>query len=179
MARLTQDALKSRLRYEPDTGDFFWHKAPRGKPLTHLRAGTKSKSGYIRIRVGGSPIGAHRLAWLYTYGKMPTKEIDHINGNTIDNRICNLREAAHHENARNSRPSTENTSGHKGISWSRAEKKWTAVITVLRKTVFLGRFAEIERAIAARNAAEEKYHGDFAYTRRNIRAMFNGGNDEH
>lgn len=54
-----------------------------------------------------------------------------------------------------------NTSGHKGVSWSKSQNKWLAYITFKRKRHNLGGYAKIEKAIAAREKAENIYFKDF------------------
>jgi hypothetical protein len=94
----------------------------------------------------------------------PEAQVDHINGNTLDNRVANLRPCTHAENTRNHRLTRANTSGYSGVT--RSGKKWEAAIGLGGKWTYLGRFATKELAIAARQAAEAKYHGEFAYSRR-------------
>jgi hypothetical protein len=73
--------------------------------------------GYVCIRVCKVFLYAHRLAWWFHYGQFPKDQVDHINGNRADNRIINLREAAHAHNRMNMRPTSRNTSGVKGVHW--------------------------------------------------------------
>ncbi len=91
---LTQSTLKSLLHYDPETGEFRWltsssNRAPMGTIPSNL-----SSDGYLRIRVAGKQYRAHRLAWLYVYGKFPSEHIDHINHDILDNRIENLRDSS-------------------------------------------------------------------------------------
>lgn len=89
--------------------------------------------------------------------------IDHINGDTLDNRRSNLRECTNTENCRNRADNYNNKSGYKGVFWYTHCKtpKWVANITVDRKKIHLGYFENIEDAIEARRKAEEKYFGEY------------------
>jgi len=88
-------------------------------------------------------------------------QVDHINGNVLDNRRSNLRICDHAENMRNRRISKNNTSGYKGVSWEKKKRKWGASIKVNRKTIHLGWFNDLEKAYEAYVAASQKYHGEF------------------
>lgn len=88
--------------------------------------------------------------------------VDHINGNTLDNRRCNLRLATVKENTRNQQISKKNTSGYKGVGWSKRDRRWVARITVDGKAVYLGSFDRPEDAHSAYCEAAKKYHGEFA-----------------
>ena len=74
----------------------------------------------------GVRLMAHRVAWAIYYGVWPTGMIDHINGDGLDNRICNLRDVTHKENARNSRRKATNKSGCSGVMRDKHKKKWVA-----------------------------------------------------
>ena len=89
--------------------------------------------------------------------------VDHINGNGWDNRRCNLRIATNAENLRNRGPQKNNTSGYKGVTWSKAAKKWQAQIKTNGAVKYLGLFDSKESANAAREAASKKDHGEFAW----------------
>ena len=90
------------------------------------------------------------------------KEVDHINGNPLDNRKENLRICSHAENMRNSSIQKNNTSGYKGVYWNNERKKWQAQISIKNKVVPLGRFDDIKDAARAYNEAAKENYGVFA-----------------
>lgn len=142
---LTQAELKSLFRYDPETGE-FWHLAPyAGQKRPTLIAGTVMNKGYVMVRIRNKGYLAHRLAWLYVYGVWPNM-VDHINGNRLDNRQCNLRICTAAENNRNARIGNTNTSGLKGVHWDKAGQIWRAQIHVNGRNRTLGRFKDREQA---------------------------------
>lgn len=154
---ITQATLKELLNYNPETGAFTWRKV--GKHIQEGRlAGTLNSQGYSKIHVQRKEYKAHRLAWLYTYGTFPENQIDHINGVRDDNRIDNLRAVTNAENHRNRKLRCTNTSGVSGVSWFRPNKAWGAYISDDGKRIFLGLFADLFSAVAARKSAERKYN---------------------
>ena len=94
---------------------------------------------------------------LYVYGVVPIG-IDHINGNSLDNRIKNLRNVPQTENTKNLKIPTSNTSGVHGVYWSKVRSKWIAGIGICGKTYNLGGFTDIKEAKKVRKDAE-KEHG--------------------
>ena len=84
---------------------------------------------------------------------------DHINRNRLDNRKENLREVDPFESVLNRGIAKNNTSGVKGVTYSKRYKRWVAQITCNRKNYILGRFEEKEDAISARKSGEIKYFG--------------------
>ena len=87
---------------------------------------------------------------------------DHINGDKLDNRRCNLRPATNQQSGCNRSKQKNNTSGYIGVCWDKQRKKWMAQIKVNRKHIHLGRHDDIEDAARAYNKAAIKYHGKFA-----------------
>jgi HNH endonuclease/AP2 domain len=92
----------------------------------------------------------------------PGSGVDHINGDGLDNRMGNLRLATQSENAQNCRRPCNNTSGVKGVSWSKVAKKWQAQINVRGNHIHLGYFTNINDAAEARDDAAKQLHGEFA-----------------
>jgi hypothetical protein len=150
------DTLKSLLSYEPDTGVIRWIAKGKGK-IKKKAAGTLLHSGYLGICIGPKRWQAHRIAWALHYGNWPKEQIDHINGDKTDNRACNLREATNSQNGKNLGLSKANASGCKGVSFEKYTGRWKASIRVDGKSISIGRFSDIQDAIAARKVAEQ-YH---------------------
>lgn len=149
--------LKNNLSYDPETGVVV--RKSTGRPVT-----STSSQGYGRIKLGGRDYKLHRVIWFMVYGELPD-QIDHINGIRTDNRLDNLRNVSRHENSVNLKKYPNNTSGQPGVNWHKAARCWIAQIRDRGRYVYLGRFSDLQKAIAARQAAEMTYgyhanHGD-------------------
>lgn len=92
------------------------------------------------------------------------RQVDHINGDGLDNRRCNLRIATVSENRRNQRLRVTSQSGLKGVSWSSERGKWRAQIGHNGKRIALGYFSAKEDAHDAYCEAASKLHGAFGRT---------------
>lgn len=147
--------------YDPETGIFTWPKTLKNQ-WAGKQAGTIVTKGYRQIMLGQCHYMAHRLAWFLVTGQWPSSQIDHINGIKDDNRFANLREASNRENKQNSSIRADNTSGFKGVSYSKQACKWSAYIYVNGKQKKLGLFARKENAALAYNFAALEYFGKFA-----------------
>jgi HNH endonuclease/AP2 domain len=90
-------------------------------------------------------------------------EVDHINGDKLDNRRENLRLCLPEENIRSRGPNKNNTSGYRGVTYSKKERKWLAQITFQRKLTRIGVFESPEEAHEAYKVAALKLHGDFIF----------------
>lgn len=89
-----EDYIKSVCSYDATTGVISRTDYPKA-------LGSYDKDGYLIIKIRSRQFKAHRLAWFLYYGHFPSREIDHINRNRSDNRICNLREVNRTENVHN------------------------------------------------------------------------------
>lgn len=161
--------VRENMHYSPETGILTWTTRKQGrvvgKPIGHL-----DKDGYRTISrsENGRKNGkkkrycVHRIIWIWVHGKEPIDQIDHINGNKADNRLCNLREANTAENMRNVGKQSHNTSGWKGVSWHKLRSKWRADIKVNQKQIAVGLFDCPAAASFAYQIAADKYHGKFS-----------------
>ena len=145
------DKLKTKYRYDPDTG-VFTRNTSWGKQKVGDVAGCISPQGYRYLSFEGKATPAHRLAWLWVHGCWPAADVDHINRDRLDNRIDNLRCVTRSVNCHNivGRAS----SGKKGVTLTTKGKSWEARISVDRKHIYLGSYASVEEAAAARKGAE-------------------------
>jgi len=177
------DFVRKLLHYHPETGDFVWKQRDasmfcEGKISAEVKAKrfntryagksaeTDHSNGYKNISIPGKgSMRAHRVAWAIVYGVWPSDDVDHINGDRTDNRICNLRLSTRSENLRNKKKFPRNTSGYVGVSFFKERNNWNAKIGVNGKYINLGYFKTKEDAAKARAKAELKYWGEYAITR--------------
>ena len=88
-------------------------------------------------------------------------EIDHINLDTMDNRLCNLRICTHQQNQCNQPLQRNNTSGVTGVRFHRARNKFQARIKVCQHSIHLGYYMTFEEAVQARNVGMKCMFGEF------------------
>lgn len=154
---LTVEYVRERMNYDPATGALTWRRCGNawrnGSPV-----GTFNQFGYRVVRFDLVPFFVHRLIWFHVHGCWPAAQIDHINGDPADNRLCNLREATHSQNVANTRP--RNGRPLKGVTFS--NKRWQAQIRVDGKNLYLGRFDTAEEAHAVYAKKAREIHGEFA-----------------
>jgi len=149
MASLTQARLKELLNYDPETG-VFTNKVRRSQMSVGAIAGTKTVYGYWQLWLDGKTVKAHRVAWLYVYGSWPEQQIDHIDGNPLNNRIKNLRDVSPLINQQNQhRVRKSNTSGYPGVSWHKSTQRYRASIRVDGRSRHLAHFDTPEEAYDA------------------------------
>jgi hypothetical protein len=161
---LTAEELRRIAHYDPKTGEFTC-LVNMGRRLIGQRADVKSGAKdqpYFHLYIGGKRYFSHRMAWLWVHGTEPSAYIDHINGDTLDNRLVNLREATHQQNLFNRGANKNNTTGYKGVRLTRSGKKYWAEIKIDRKSKYLGAFDSAELAHQAYCAAAARLFGEFA-----------------
>lgn len=129
----------------------------------HASFSPTSRSFYAK---GGKRVGEIGPRAYYIHRKIlgvsPPIEVDHKNGDSLDNRKANLRLANRSQNAMNQKLNKNNSSGYKGVTWYKTANKFMAYITVNYKRIHLGCFDCPEEARAAYVAAAQKYAGEFA-----------------
>ena len=136
-----------------DSEDYFavakhkWHVNPCG-----------GSGLYAHRRKDGKLVSMHREI----LGAKDGEYVDHINGDSLDNRRRNLRICTNAENGRNSKISKANKSGYKGVGWNSQRKLWRAKITVNRKSIELGFHVCPLRASSLYDDAAKKHFGEFA-----------------
>lgn len=154
---ITQEELQSQLDYNKDTGIFTWKVRNSNRVKIGDIAGNKHNRGYIELKVFGERHLAHRLAWLYCYGNIPTM-IDHIDGDRSNNRISNLREVSHAENMYNSKVRSDNKSGIRCVSWNKRNNKWEVRVKVDGKLKNYGYYADIDEATKVAELVRKTHH---------------------
>jgi hypothetical protein len=163
---LTQARLKELLHYDPETGVFTWLVwRPNGVKVGDVAGVVHGHTGYLRIKIDRRQYAAGRLAWLYMTGAFPAFRIDHEDTDKLNNRWCNLRPASASQNAANRTAPRNNTSGYKGVHYTRARtsyKKWAAHIRVDGVLKTLGYFSKPEEAHAAYVQAARAAFGQYA-----------------
>lgn len=146
------------LHYDSDSGRFIWRVARPGCSVG-ASAGSVGSHGYVCIKLGRRSYRAHRLAWFLVHGEWPDGEIDHINGDKTDNRLCNLRVASRAENSQNRRMAHRDSAhGMLGATWNRQHRKWQSKIVANKVRHHLGYFATCAEAHAAYMAAKALLH---------------------
>ena len=158
---ITQELLHDILNYDPSTGVFSRKKSSsNASKLGKTLGGDKQRHKVIRIN--NKIYGAHRLAWLYVYGKWPDGYVDHINGDPTDNRISNLRDSTQSQNLCNSKLPITNKTGVKGVSWDSERKQWFAKIHYQKRQYALGRYDDFDIACEVVKKKRLELHGSFA-----------------
>lgn len=155
---LTQERLKEALNYDPETGVFTWRVAVSNKAIPGQRAGQSRTLGYRAIGLFGERYLEHRLAVLYVTGRWPEDEVDHVNGDTSDNRWANLRECVHAENHQNRKTPAHSVQRVMGVTWHKLRSKWRAAIVLRGKQHHLGLFPTKEEAHQAYLTAKAQLH---------------------
>jgi hypothetical protein len=158
------EILSEWLSYDAETGEIRWKQDRWYNAKAGSIAGSIcTTTGYRRIRLGKkSKFQAHRIAWALTYGYDPHPlEIDHIDGNRLNNRLDNLRTATKSQNQRNRRKlNKNNTTGNTGI-YSHGDR-YRAGIYADGKLNWIGVFNTKEEAVVARDkAAKERFQREY------------------
>jgi len=129
----------------------------------------RRKDGTLRVyaaRKIGRPDGSRELVLLHRVitGAPKGMEVDHADGNALNNCRANLRVCTKHENQRNQRPQGGRSSALKGVSWHKRDKAWYAYISINDKQTYLGKFLSEREAGMAYDRAAIAAYGEYART---------------
>ena len=162
MADLNFTLTKKYLHdlFEYCEGHLYWKVSKRGVKKNQP-AGTINLHGYWQTQIDGKIYKNHRLIFLMFYGWLPD-QIDHIDRNSLNNKIENLRQATNAENQRNSKVKVTSLSGIKNIKWEKRRKKWLVRLTINGQEKHFGYFSNLEIAKTKALEARKLYYGDFA-----------------
>lgn len=161
------EVINQLLNFDANSGTFSWKVTRQGHAKPGMSAGTLTDDGYLEIMVARRRCRAHRLVWKLMTGRDPVNFIDHIDGNRLNNRFSNLREATNSENNFNSKARADNTSGHRGVFYYKRLGKYQVQFNVCGKVRHFGYFATKEEAIDAAKKAIAELHGEFAFSKEN------------
>ncbi len=154
----SKERLDELFSYSSKTGLLKRKNTTASNAKKGTIAGYITNLGYWVVHVDGIQYLTHRIIWKMKYGSLDVNlQVDHIDGDTKNNRIKNLRTITALENQRNRRLSKTSTSGQTGVGWIKRLKKWNARINVEGKSIHLGIFKNLVEAIEARKNAEIEY----------------------
>lgn len=164
--------LRECFDYDPDTGILTW----RERPVEHFTSAGLCRRTNLRwankeagrtnqsrreVRVYGASFFVHRIIWKIIYGADPAEQIDHIDGNSLNNKISNMRSATSAQNAHNMKAKPTRDGALKGATFCKDTKRWKSAITLGGKHIHLGRFDTQKEAHEAYIEASKKHHGEF------------------
>lgn len=159
---LTQEIVKSKVSYNPDTGEFSRIAYVRNQMKGNSKVGFIDPLGYYYTKLNNIKIGLHRLAFLYMEGYLPDM-VDHIDGNPSNNKWDNLRVCTATQNQYNTKINSNNTTGVKGVSYRKGHAKpYVARITVNKVRLNIGKYETLKEAKQALEYRRDLYHKEFA-----------------
>lgn len=158
----SNEVLNELLNYDSETGVFTWKKFRGNTAKAGSIVNNLTSSGYNMVCVNGRQYQAHRIAYKMFHKCDPDGILDHIDGDMTNNRISNLRVASSKQNQGNSKMPRHNTSGLKGVTWSKKSNKWAAQIKQGKRNIWLGVYDDKLDAHQAYMKAAAEYFGEFA-----------------
>lgn len=163
---ITQAKLKELFTYDPETGVLVWNN--RSSEVDHYNtaymgnpAGCVGTGGYIYIKIAGRRYVAHRLIWTLVHGALPDGlQIDHINGDPADNRLCNLRLATQSQNQMN-RHADSRRDLPKGV-YANRHGGYRAETTFMGVRLSTSSHKDLALITSIQQELEMRLHGEFA-----------------
>jgi len=152
MIEAPPESIKDIYFYDPETGEF-----------SNIQTGRKTRpshsEGYHRVQYLGKRYFVHKVACWWNSGEW-SEQVDHINRDTGDNRLVNLRPCTQQQNSCNK--STRGSSKYRGVYWHTANNKWISHGRVKGEPHYLGTFECEKEAARAYNDFAKEYHGEYA-----------------
>jgi len=136
----------------------YWKKTSSKKIKIGAVAGSITKSGYRRLYFNGKHYFCSRLLWKMRTGEDPDGMIDHINGDTLDDREENHRVVTCSGNQKNARVRDSSVSKCSGVTYSKRSRRWEVRASKNKKEYYLGSFERMEDAIKLRNSIEKDFN---------------------
>ena len=133
------------------------------KRYSNKPSGTLNSSGYYNLKVGKIRCFNHRIIFAIYNNTIDFQDfnIDHIDGNKLNNNPENLRLATNSQNQFNRAKSKNNTSGHKNVYFHKRNKKYFCKIKINNKDIHIGTFKTLELTIEARDKKAKEIAGIF------------------
>ena len=157
----SSELLWELFEYKPFTGELLWRTAPSNRVRVGSATGSTHTQGYVSTRLHGTSYLTHRLVWAWLHGTDPQNfQVDHIDGNRLNNTWKNLRLATAAQNCFNSKTRKHNKSGVKGVRVT-PQGRYHVRIRKAGLTHSLGTFDTIEQAALAYEKAAIQLHGEF------------------
>lgn len=158
--KLTQDYVQYLFEYVD--GILYWKNStnPKRVPNGSL-AGKPNMDGYLETQINKKKHGNHRIIFLMFNGYLP-EQVDHKDNNINNNFINNLRAATCAQNQANSKTRKDNTSGFKGVKFSKKTNKYEVSIQKNNKRYYFGQYITLEEAALVAKQKRMELHGDFA-----------------
>lgn len=165
-----QAYFHSLFSYDEETGFLYWKERHpinfknnifnskfKNKKVGSILQSDRSKTKYLATYAEGKNYAVHRIIFAMHHGYLP-EQVDHIDHNGLNNKLSNLRGSNNFDNSRNLPMQKSNKSGHIGVNWHKAAKKWQARANDRDgKRIDLGRYDNIEDAIKVRKEYEIKF----------------------
>lgn len=159
---LNPEQVRRLLDLNRETGELRWTAQASFGRLTQCVAGSVARNGYQQVKIGKRVYLGHRLVWLLAHGEWPASNIDHIDGNRLNNAPSNLRLATASQNAQNRGSAIQSASGLLGAihvpGTSRRREAWESRIKTNGVSKWLGLFRTKEAAHAAYLSAKASLH---------------------
>ena len=156
---LSKEILNELFEYRD--GEIYY-KVSRSRNKAGSKAGTyRPHDNAYHVTINKKHYLMHRIVFMMHNGYLP-QFVDHIDCNRANNKIENLREATHSQNAHNAKTRKDSKTGIKNVSWNKVDKSWKVRIQANNTRLVIGQYKDLELAELVAMEARDKFHGNFA-----------------